>query len=228
MDIVGHQKISFIDYPHKICSVLFIGGCNFRCPYCHNGHIVQSQVPKLKIEEIFAFLQKKRKYLDGVCISGGEPTLYDELYRLIRSLKMDGFLIKLDTNGSNPKMLQRLINENMIDYIAMDIKAPLNRYNLVSGVNVNTNDIQESVGLIQNFHGQYEFRTTVCKEILNREDIIQIAQWLKGSKQYYLQNFHDRDTVLKGKGQLKPYEKETLAEIMKEIEDYFEICRLRV
>ena len=227
MDIIGHQKISFIDYPEKICTVLFLGGCNFRCSYCHNGPIVHADGNSLSQEKIFRFLKKRRKFLDGVCISGGEPTLYEEIYDLIDRIKKEGFLVKLDTNGTNPKLLKRLLHNRMLDYIAMDVKAPFNKYNQIVGAEVDIKVIEESIHMVMNSSVEYEFRTTVGKEILSIEDIRSISELIKGSTRYYLQNFHDRDTVLNGKGQLHPYEKEILVGIIKDIEHNFGTCKLR-
>ncbi len=227
MNIVGHQKTSFIDYPDKICSVIFAAGCNFRCSYCHNGHIVNKDQDNLDIEEIFDFLRKRKKFLDGVCVSGGEPTLYDDVYDLIYRIKEEGFLIKLDTNGTNPKVLQKLLSENMLDYVAMDIKAPLDKYDWVTASNVDKKSIIESINLIKSSNIDYEFRTTVCKGLITREDILDISELIKGSKRYYIQNFKDTETVLGGEGILHPYEELALLKIVNEISHKFKICKLR-
>ena len=227
MDIIGHQKTSFIDYPDKICSVLFISGCNFKCPYCHNGHVVNQQGNSFVQEDIITFLKSRRKFLDGVCISGGEPTLYEELYSFINKIKEEGFLVKLDTNGTNPQMLKELLARNMLDYVAMDIKAPLNKYHIVTKSTVDMNFIKDSVQLIRESAIDYEFRTTICEELLSEEDILDIAEWIQGSKRYYLQNFHDRDTVLMGEGMFHSYKEETLLEIVRKIAHKFGICKLR-
>jgi len=227
MKIIGHQKISFIDYPDKICTVLFLAGCNFRCSYCHNGPIVKGEGNDFSEEIIFNFLKKRRKFLDGVCISGGEPTLNEEIYELIDRIRQEGLLVKLDTNGTNPKLLKRLVDNAMLDYIAMDVKAPLNKYKQTVKAEVDTKDIEESIDIIMNSSVEYEFRTTVCKEILSGEDILSISELIKGSQRYYLQNFNDRETVLNGRGLLHPYEIDILVEIIKKIESNFGICKLR-
>lgn len=224
---MGHQKVSFVDYPDKISSVIFAAGCNFRCPYCHNGHIVKSNGNSLDIEDILTFLKKRKKFLDGVCISGGEPTLYDDIENIIKIFKKEGFLVKLDTNGTKPQVLEKLLSDNIIDYIAMDIKAPLNKYNLVTSSTVDSNAIKKSVSLIRNSNIDYEFRTTVCKGLLSKDDILEIVKWIEGSKRYYIQNFKDRDTVLGGEGTLYPYEESYLSEIINEISHKFELCKLR-
>lgn len=225
----GHQKSSFIDYPDKICTVLFTSGCNFRCPYCHNSGLVKNQGEVIDNEYIFSYLNKRRNMLDAVCISGGEATLHgDRLYDFIVKVKEMGYLVKIDTNGTNPKLLSRLIDDNLLDYIAMDIKAPIDKYNIVTGVDVNTDNILESIGIIKNSLIDYEFRTTVCKELINKEDIIDIANNIKGSRRYVIQNFKDGDTVLAGKGRFTPYSKKELIEIKGIIEEWFNDFRLRL
>ncbi|WP_110942956.1 anaerobic ribonucleoside-triphosphate reductase activating protein [Inediibacterium massiliense] len=225
--IVGHEKTSFIDYPDKICTMYFLGGCNFLCPYCHNAHVVHSKENCIRKEEVFAFLKRRKKFVDSVCISGGEPTIHKGLYEFIYQIKVEGFLVKLDTNGTNPSIIQRLINEKLIDYIAMDIKGPLSKYEKISNTHVNMEYIKRSIDIIRNSHIDYEFRTTVCKELLTKEDILEIAKYLKDSKKYILQNFRDGETVLGGKNVFHPYELGILEDIKKEIEGYFEIFKIR-
>ncbi|QXM07201.1 anaerobic ribonucleoside-triphosphate reductase activating protein [Crassaminicella indica] len=227
MNIVGHEKTSFIDYPDQICTVYFVEGCNFRCSYCHNSHIIKGEGRTISEEEIFSFLNKRKKFIDAVCISGGEPTLYEETYALIKKIKKEGLLVKLDTNGTNPKMLKQLLEEGLIDYVAMDVKAPLHKYEYVTKTKVNIKDIERSIDIIKNSNIDYEFRTTVCKELLTKEDILEIAEYLKGSKRYSIQNFRDGETVLEGKNQLHPYDAETLEEIKEKIEGHFQIFKVR-
>lgn len=227
MNIVGHQKTSFVDYPDKICSVIFVAGCNFRCPYCHNGHIVENQEESIEHQDILNYLIKRRKFLDGVCISGGEPTMYDDLEKFISIIKQEGFMVKLDTNGTNPSVVEKLLDENLLDYVAMDIKAPLNKYNLLTSTEVDIEAIKRSIDLIKTSNIDYEFRTTMCKGLLTKEDILDIVELIGGSKRYYLQNFRDRDTVLNGKGTIYSYEEATLIELVNEISHKFEICKLR-
>jgi pyruvate formate lyase activating enzyme len=227
MDIVGCEKASFIDYPDKICTVLFIAGCNFQCPYCHNAHVVAGKGNKITQEEIFSLLRERKKYIDAVCISGGEPTLHKELYSWIDKIKQENFLIKLDTNGTNPKMLQRLIDEQKVDYVAMDLKAPFHKYELVVGKSVNIRDVKESINILINSDIDYEFRTTVCHPLLTKEDILDIAQYIKGNNRYYIQNFRDGDTILGGANQLYPYDIKELEEIKQELEGFFKLFKIR-
>ncbi|MCC5911197.1 MAG: anaerobic ribonucleoside-triphosphate reductase activating protein [Clostridiaceae bacterium] len=227
MKIIGIEKSSFIDYPNKISTVYFTAGCNFRCPYCHNGPIVKGVGENIKEEEIFSFLEKRKKFIDALCISGGEPTLYEEIYDFIKKVKEKGFFIKLDTNGTNPEMLKNLLKEELIDYVAMDIKAPLHKYEFITKTKVDIEDIKASIHLLKNTSIDYEFRTTVCKELLTEEDILEIAKYLKGSKRYYIQNFKDVESVLVGQNQFNPYDGKTLEEIQKNIKDYFDVFEIR-
>lgn len=227
MKIIGMEKSSFIDYPGKISTVLFIAGCNFRCGYCHNAPIVKGEGKIIPEEEVLTFLEKRKKYVDAVCISGGEPTLHKKLYDFIHRIKSRGFFIKLDTNGSNVEVLKLLIDEGLIDYVAMDIKAPFNKYELVVQSKVDIETIKASIELIKNSQIDYEFRTTISKELLTREDLIEIANYLKGSKRFYLQNFKDVETVLAGQKLFHSYDYKTLEEIKENIKDYFDIVEIR-
>ncbi len=227
MKFKGHQKSSFIDYPDKISTVLFTGGCNFRCPYCHNSELVNNLEEDILEEYVFDFLRKRKKMLDAVCISGGEPTMNDDLYDFIIRVKELGYLVKIDTNGTNPNMIRRLIKDNLLDYIAMDIKAPLKKYKDITILNVDIDAIKESINIIINSDVNYEFRTTICRELLSKQDIRDMAEYLKGSKKYVLQNFTDTDTVLIGRDQLHPYDVIELEELGKEIESYFDAFMIR-
>ena len=204
MLILGWVKTTLLDYPGHLAMTLFTGGCNFRCPYCHNRDLVlksKSLVP-LAEEEIFSFLNKRRNILTGVCISGGEPTLHSDLPELVRHIKELGYLIKLDTNGSNPQMLHSLIHTGLIDYCAMDIKNAPQKYGLTVGSDADHAEfdltaIEESVQILM--HQQripYEFRTTIVKELHSETDMFAIANWIDGSNAYYLQSYTDRTGVL--------------------------------
>ena len=227
MKIMGVEKSSFIDYPGKICTVLFTGLCNFKCGYCHNSSVVKGLEKEINKEEVFAFLEKRKRFVDAVCISGGEPTIHEGLYDFIKEIKNREFFIKLDTNGTNPEVLKKLIDHELIDYVAMDIKSPLGKYKIVTGVQLDVEDIRLSIDIIRNKAIDYEFRTTVCQELLTKDDILEIAEYLKGSKKYYIQNFKDGANVLAGEKQFRPYNQETLEEIKKNIEGYFDIFEIR-
>ncbi len=227
MKLLGIEKSSFIDYPNKISTVFFTGGCNFRCPYCHNTSIVNQEGEAISTGEAMAFLQKRKKFIDAVCITGGEPTLQPDLYEFIVQLKSEGFLVKLDTNGTRPHILTNLIEDGLVDYVAMDVKAPLKKYAIVADQRVDVRDIESSIDILLNSSIDYEFRTTVCTELLTKEDILNIAMTIKGSRRYYLQNFRDGETVLAGKGRFTPYDLNQLELIRDEIKDLFEICEIR-
>jgi len=227
MEIRGHQKSSFIDYPNKIATVFFTGGCNFRCGYCHNSTLVRNEDEVINEEYIFQYLEKRKKLIDAVCISGGEATLHSGLYDFIKQVKAMGYLVKLDTNGTNSTMVKKLLDEGLLDYIAMDIKAPFSKYSDVVKINVNLEEIEQTINLIKNSQIDYEFRTTICKELLEPEDILNIARELEGSNRYILQNFRDGDTVLEGKNKFTPYDKKELLELEKEMKKYFMDFKIR-
>lgn len=227
MNFKGFEKLSFIDYPEKICTVLFTGGCNFRCPYCHNSPLIYNQGETITECFVFDYLEKRKKILDAVCISGGEPTLHNTLYSFIQKIKEKGFLVKLDTNGTHPEILKKLIKENLVDYIAMDIKAPFDKYPIVTRKKISIHAIKESIDLLQQSSIDYEFRTTLCKELLTQEDILKIAEYLKGSKRYFLQNFKDGSTILDGQNKFQPFSKKELKIIEEQIKGYFPLFKIR-
>ncbi len=188
--IKGIQKISMIDYPGKVACTIFFGGCNFRCPFCHNYSLVlePNQQPNIPEEEFLSFLESRKKWLDGVCLTGGEPLL-SNIKPLIKKIKQKGFLVKLDTNGYMPNKLQELIDEKLLDYVAMDVKASPKKYSLACGIKININKIQESINIIRASKIDYEFRTTIVPKLHTRDDLMIIGEWLEGSKRYVLQQF---------------------------------------
>jgi pyruvate formate lyase activating enzyme len=229
VEIRGIQKVSMIDFPGKLAPTVFLGKCNFRCPFCHNPELVLDTEQNLISEEdFFKFLEEKEKWLDGVCITGGEPTLNPDLPEFIKKLKALGLAVKLDTNGTNPGMLKELIKKKMLDYVAMDIKAPLEKYDEITCVAVDKNAIQESVRLIMESGVDYEFRTTVVPELFNIEDALKISSWIKGAKRYYLQQFSTENALLNPEFRKKAtYTREMLQEICNKIKDSFEVCEVR-
>lgn len=196
----GLQELTLIDYPGKIAATVFTIGCNFRCYYCHNPELVLPEkiktTPILSDQDILNFLQSRKGLLQGLCITGGEPTLQNYLPNFIQRVKDLNFLVKLDTNGSNPGMLKELTRGKLLDYIAMDIKSPQVKYALVAGVEINSKDIQESINLIRQSSIEYEFRTTVAPG-LTAQDILEIVPLIEGADNYYLQTFHDNGKCLK-------------------------------
>ena len=185
----GLAKSSLIDYPGKISAIVFTQGCNFRCSYCHNPELLSMKEPDFLQEIILQFLQSRVGKLDAVVITGGEPTLQSGLKQFIQEVKKLNFLVKLDTNGSNPTIISELLEENLLDYVAMDIKAPLNKYHIITQTIVNKDSILKSINLIKNASIDYEFRTTVLKSQLTFDDFDEIGELLSGAKKYYLQKF---------------------------------------
>lgn len=188
MIIAGFQKTSFIDYSDKIASLIFTQGCNLNCFYCHNKQLLPNvKTSIITQEEIFTFLEKRKGLIDGVVITGGEPTIQTGLIAFAEKIKALGYKIKLDTNGTNPEIINKLINLNLIDYIAMDIKAPFFKYSEITGVQTPIKFFLESISIIMNSKVDYEFRTTIVKKNLKHEDILAIAESINGAKLYFLQ-----------------------------------------
>jgi len=196
----GLQELTLIDYPGKIAATVFTIGCNFRCYYCHNPELVLPEKIKntktLSEEDVLDFLKGRKGLLQGLCITGGEPTLENDLLDFIKQVKALNFLVKLDTNGSNPEVLKKLLENKLLDYIAMDIKAPLAKYAIVAGAEINSNHIQESIKLVRQSGLEYEFRTTIAPG-LTAQDILDIVPLIEGADNYYLQVFHDNGKCLK-------------------------------
>jgi pyruvate formate lyase activating enzyme len=229
MLIKGLVKTTLIDYPGKVACTVFLAKCNFRCPYCQNPDLVAGywELPTISEEEIFRHLKSRKKWLDGVCVSGGEPTLNSDLPEFLRKIKSMGFLIKLDTNGTNPEMLKKLLDEKLIDYAAMDIKAPLERYEEVVRARVDLEKIKQSVEIIRNSGVDYEFRTTVVPGLLNSGDIEKICSWLRGSKRYYLQQFRSDVTLDASFRKVAPYKPEEMLKCYEVAKNNFEVCEVR-
>ena len=199
MKICGLNNTTLLDYPGKVAATIFLGGCNFRCPFCQNSSLVlhADREPELSQDEIFSFLEKRRGILEGVCITGGEPSLNDNLEEFIRKIRSLGYAVKLDTNGSRPYILKDLVRKNLLDKIAMDIKACPENYGNVSGLLYpDLDSIRESVDFLMEGHVDYEFRTTVVRELHTEKDFRKIGQWIKGAKAYYLQAYKDSEEVL--------------------------------
>ena len=199
MEIQGLQKLTLLDWPGKVACTIFLAGCSFRCPFCHNGDLVDGVPPEgMAEEELLRFLQKRRGLLDGVCVTGGEPLLRPDLGELLRRIKDLGFPVKLDTNGSRPEALRRLWEEGLVDYVAMDVKNCPDRYAETAGVpGLDLGPIRESVAWLLGGEADYEFRTTVVRQFHREEDLLKAAQWIQGARRYFLQSFVDRDTVLR-------------------------------
>jgi len=244
MIIAGLQKTTLIDYPGKIACVVFLAMCNFRCPWCYSAELVLplkiAKQPKISEQEIFNFLKERKGLLDGVVICGGEPTINKELPNFIEKIKKMGFFVKLDTNGSNPAMLKDLVKAGLIDYVAMDIKAPnalksqipmaktQSVYEMIMSEGIKMKDIEESVDFLKSGNINFEFRTTVVPEIHSKEDFTEIAKWIGGKNvKYYLQSFRAEKTIDPEFEKLKPFSDEYLTEIAEEISPQFKECKLR-
>lgn len=198
MKIAGMEKITLLDYPEKIACIIFTRGCNFKCPFCQNSDLINCQtVGDISEEDVFKYLEKRKNILDGVVISGGEPTLQPNLKKFIKRVKELGLLVKLDSNGFRPDILEDLINNNLIDYVAMDIKNSLNKYGMTCGIkDINTQNILKSIAIIKMSNIDHEFRTTIIKEHHEIKDIEDIIKIIGKNSKYYLQNFKNSEYVL--------------------------------
>lgn len=196
--IQGLQKLTLLDYPGKVACTIFTGGCNFRCPFCQNSDLLACEQPaQLEVAEVLDFLKRRRHLLDGVCISGGEPLLQEDLFALLQQIRAMGYLIKLDTNGSFPQRLQQYVEAELVDYVAMDLKNSLQHYAETTGTTgFYTDAIHQSVAFLLQGTVPYEFRTTVVREFHQTEDFVDISQWIAGAQQYFLQGFVNSEHVL--------------------------------
>lgn len=198
MIILGLDKLSLVDYPQKTSAVIFTGGCNFKCPFCHNAGIVYGREMQIPEQEIFDYLLKRKGLLDAVCISGGEPTLHSDLTELIDKIKSLGFLVKLDTNGTNPVMLESLIADGKLDYVAMDIKNGIEDYSQITGCNSEKliSNVKQSVEILLKNKVAYEFRTTLVNEFHTEKSIKEMGRLIKGAEKIYLQKFVGNDNCI--------------------------------
>ena len=206
MKIHGLQKMTLLDFPEHVACTVFLGGCDLRCPYCHNYELATGKVPPvMEEEELLAFLAKRKGLLDGVAITGGEPCLHRDLPDFIARIRALGFAVKLDTNGTHPDMLREVLEKGLVDYVAMDVKNSPARYALTAGLTEKETDehseqafvsaVRESIRILMESGVDYEFRTTVVEELHREEDFEEIGALIKGAKRYFLQCFTDRDTV---------------------------------
>ena len=231
--ICGLQKMTLLDYPGKIACTVFLGGCNFRCPFCHNSELFMGKPEKLMEDEaFFAFLKSRKGLLDGVCVSGGEPTLYKDLPEFLAKIKEQGFLVKLDTNGSRPEVVKQLVEQGLVDYIAMDVKNSPAMYAQTVGLeHLDLAPIEESLRLLIGGSTAYELRTTLISQLHDAQSIQDMGQWLtsvvtgKKPEKLFLQSFVDRDTVLFGG--LSAPESETTQEFAKILEPFVGTVTIR-
>lgn len=220
MKIYGYAQLTLLDYPGKLASTVFVGACNFRCPFCHNASLVlgTGNLPLIPENDILRHILKRKKALEGVCITGGEPTIYQDLPSFAQQIKDIGLLVKLDTNGTNPSMVKSLYENGLVDYVAMDIKASPDNYGKATGLSdISMSEIFETTDFLRNSGIDYEFRTTVVDGIHTEEDFEKIGRWLRNSKRYFLQPFKDSGDIIEGEGLTSPSKGK--------LSRYLEICR---
>ena len=231
MEIGGLQNLTLIDYPGRLAATIFLCGCNFRCPWCYSSELVLSEKiknqPKISQKDFFQFLKERKGLIESVVLCGGEPMVSGGLVTLIKKIKKMGFLVKLDTNGSNPKILKELIDKKLVDYVAMDIKGPKETYHKFTGVKTNVKKIQKSIDILKKGKVDYEFRSTIIPTLHQKEDVVAMAKWIKGAKKYYLQNFRAEKTINPKFKKIKPYPEDYMLDILKTIAPFFAICQIR-
>lgn len=228
MIIQGLQKLTLLDYPEKVACTVFAAGCNFRCPFCHNASLVIDTYNNkvIKEEELFYFLNKRRGILDGVCVTGGEPLIQQGVEEFLTKIKDMGYMVKLDTNGSFPEKLRRIVEAGIVDYVAMDIKNSPEKYGRTIGIeDYDISKICRSVTYLLEGHVPYEFRTTVVRQFHQRSDFEAIGRWIKGAEHYYLQQFVDSgDLIQQG---LCGYDKRVMEQALAVVKKHVETAQLR-
>lgn len=228
MVIQGLQKLTLLDYPGKTACTVFTGGCNFRCPFCHNSDLVLNvdRMQMISEDEVLSFLKKRRGILDGVCVTGGEPLVQKDVESFLKKVKDMGFLVKLDTNGSFPDRLKKIVENHLVDYVAMDIKNSKEKYAKTIGIKgYDCSEIEKSVDFLMEGRVEYEFRTTVVREFHEAEDLRKISEWIKGAEHYYLQQFVDSGNLIE-EG-LHGYTKEEMEELLKVVKEQAENADVR-
>lgn len=199
MIIQGLQKLTVLDFPGQVACIVFTAGCSFRCPFCHNATLVKGEGDVVTEDEVLSFLKKRQGILDGVVITGGEPTIQKDLKEFILKVKALGYKVKLDTNGYHPDALKELLDGNLLDYVAMDVKNSKEKYSCTTGIqNVDISRIERSIEMLKIGNVPYEFRTTVMEETHDIQDIVEIGKWLQGAKKHYIQSFKDSGDILAG------------------------------
>ncbi len=217
MRISGLQKLTLLDFPQVVSCIVFTHGCNFRCPFCHNSTLVEGDFnEEIAPQEIFDFLKKRKGLLDGVVITGGEPLVQPDIRDFVEELKKMDYLVKLDTNGTNPNMLKELVEAKLIDYVAMDVKNSLEEYPKATGVSGLLDKVTESKDFLLKGTVPYEFRTTVVKGIHTKESLVSLAKWIRGAEQYFLQQYKDSGSILNPQG-LSSFSEAEMKEFLSEI-----------
>lgn len=226
MKIAGLMKLTLLDFPGHVACTVFLAGCNFRCPFCHNGSLVRGGDIEISREELFAFLKKRQGVLDGVCVTGGEPLMNPDIAELVRGIKELGFLVKLDTNGSYPERLSELLLSGAVDYVAMDIKNSPVGYGTACGVGLDVEKIKRSAEIIKSSGVEHEFRTTVVKGIHTAADIAECAAWIGEGEKYFLQSYKESEDIINPEG-LSAFSAVELAAILAEAKKFNSVTELR-
>ena len=217
MYVSGLQKLTLLDFPQVVSCIVFTQGCNFRCPFCHNSGLVEGVgEEEISTEEILDFLKKRKGLLDGVVITGGEPLIQKDIRDFVEMIKELGYLVKLDTNGTNPQKLKELVEARLIDYVAMDIKNSPEEYSKATGVTGLMDKVTESKDFLLKGAVPYEFRTTVVKGIHTKESLVSLAKWIEGARQYFLQQYKDSGSILSPAG-LSPFSEAEMKGFLSEI-----------
>lgn len=232
MIIGGLQKLTLLDFPGYVACTVFTEGCNFRCPFCHNALLVVEEKKefddKMSEEDFFEFLDKRKGKLDGVCVSGGEPLVQPDIKNFIRKIKDKGFLVKVDTNGSFPERLKELIEDNLVDFVAMDIKSSPDKYSDLCGLsNPPIEKVRQSVALLFEGKVKYEFRTTVVEELHEAGDFEEVGNWIAGAPRYFLQKYEETEEVIGDKSKMHEPSQKKLDEIMKVVRKYVPQAKIR-
>jgi pyruvate formate lyase activating enzyme len=228
VEIKGIEKFSSRDFPGHISSTVFLGGCTFRCPYCHNADLVlrPETIPTMPIDFFLSYLDGRKGWLEAVCLTGGEPLLHDEVEDLVRVVRERGLLVKLDTNGSFPERLEGLLAAGLLDWVAMDVKAPLERYREVTRSNVDVESIVRSADILRNSGVRHTLRTTVVPGFVGKEDVVKIGEWLNGAANYLIQQFVPQTTIDPAFLEVKPFSRAELEDIVVAAKPYFGDVRL--
>ena len=230
LPMVRLQRLSLVDYPGRLCAKALVPGCNFRCPYCRDTDIVlrHQGMETIPEREVLDLLYRNRGFLGGFCLGGGEPTLHYGLLTFLYKVKSLGHLVKLDTNGSRPRRLKKLMEERVVDYVSLGVKAPFKRYNEVAGIKVDVDSVEQSIKLLRKGGVDHEFRTTVVPGLLDGDDLLEIAQVLVGSKRYVIQQFRPGRTLSPEYIDVKPYSGNELRGFRDLVAPYFAECKLRL
>ncbi|MCX6568676.1 MAG: anaerobic ribonucleoside-triphosphate reductase activating protein [Candidatus Aminicenantes bacterium] len=228
VEIKGIEKFSSRDFPGHISSTVFLGGCTFRCPYCHNSELVlrPETIPTMPVDIFLSYLDGRKGWLEAVCITGGEPLLHEEVEDLVRVVRERGLLVKLDTNGSFPERMEGLLAAGLLDWVAMDVKAPLERYREVTRSNVDVESIVRSADILRNSGVRHTFRTTVVPGFVGKEDVVKIGEWLNGAANYFIQQFVPQTTIDPAFLEVKPFNRAELEDIVAAAKPYFADVRL--